>query len=109
AEHKGYWPGINAATIAVVIGQREQALRLARSVKAACEVELATAAESAAGRYWLYATLGEASLILGDWPEAEAWYSRAMDIGRGRYGSIHSSRRNARLLMAHLNGDQQRI
>ncbi len=60
-------------------------------------------------RYWLLATLGEAALILGDWDEAEARYHDAAEIGRSNFGSLHSSRRNARLVMDHVAGDRERI
>src|SRR5439155_22321113 len=55
--------------------------------------------------YWLLATLGEAALILGERFEAEEWYGRAAEVGRGRLGDISSTRRNARLLLAQLDID----
>jgi class 3 adenylate cyclase len=59
--------------------------------------------------YWLLATLGEASLVLQDWPKAEEWYRRASEVGRGRFGDIHSTRRNARMILQHWNAEAGRI
>ena len=52
--------------------------------------------------YWDFATLGEAALILRDWSGAASWYRQAGQIGRGRFGDLQSSRRNARLILQHL-------
>jgi class 3 adenylate cyclase len=106
----GYYTGINAATMALVSGRSTEARRLAREVRALCVHELQSL--EGAGRsdnYWLLATLGEAALILGDWREAGEWYSRAALMGRGRYGELNSTRRNARLLVQHLGADGNSI
>jgi class 3 adenylate cyclase len=105
---RGYWSGINAATLALVLGERVRAEALARHVREQCLGKLETESEGDEC-YWLLATLGEAALILNDWDEAEARYHAAAEIGRANYGSLHSSRRNARLLMDHLDGDRDRI
>jgi len=104
----GYWTGINAATLAVVTGQREPATALAREVRERC-LERLRQPSSPEERYWILATLGEAALILRDWPEAEDWYARAAEAGSGRLGDLSSTRRNARLLLDHLDGDRARI
>ena len=57
-------------------------------------------------RYWELAALGEASLILRDQSQAGEWYARAAERGKKRFGDLHSSRRNARLILQHWNGDQ---
>ena len=57
-------------------------------------------------RYWELAALGEASLILRDQSQAGEWYARAAETGKKRFGDLHSSRRNARLILQHWNGDQ---
>jgi class 3 adenylate cyclase len=106
----GYYTGINAATMALVSGRRAEAHRLAREVRALCLHELqASEATGASGNYWLLATLGEAALILHEWREADEWYSRAAHMGRGRYGELNSTRRNARLLIEHLGADSDSI
>ena len=101
----GYWTGINAATLALLIGRRETAASLAREVRDRCVRELGAQTGHADDGYWLLATLGEAALLLGERSEAEEWYGRAAEVGRGRLGDISSTRRNARLLLAHLDID----
>jgi len=104
----GYWTGINAATLAVVTGHRETGSAIAREVRERCLDGLQQQAPRD-DRYWILATLGEAALILGDWPEAEEWYTRAAEAGSDRLGDLSSTRRNARLLLDHLDGDRTRI
>ena len=101
----GYWTGINAATLAFVIGRRETAHALAREVREQCLEKLRERADVGDERYWVLATLGEASLILGDRSAAEEWYGRAAEEGRGRFGDLSSTRRNARLLLRDLEVD----
>lgn len=103
----GYWTGINAATMALLLGQQEQAASLAREVRASCLVEMEKAAESGGSNYWLLATLGEAALILGQWPEAKDWYARASVAGRGRFAELNSTRRNARLIIDALGIERE--
>ena len=98
----GYWSGINAATLALLLGDRESAAALARLVKEQCRQRLREVAEGSAEGYWLISTLGEAALLLGDWPEAENWYRQAVELGRGDWGNLQSTRHNARLLMQSL-------
>lgn len=105
----GYWSGINAATTAVLLGESSRAAKLAREVREACHSELQRLERSNGDRYWPLATLGEASLILGEWSAAEHFYSRAGEVAGKRYGDIHSSRRNARLLLDNSDGDRDRI
>jgi class 3 adenylate cyclase len=106
----GYYTGINAATTALVSGRRAEARRLAREVRALCLQELQSLeAAGASGNYWLLATLGEAALILREWREADEWYGRAALMGRGHYGELNSTRRNARLLIERLGADGNSI
>jgi class 3 adenylate cyclase/tetratricopeptide (TPR) repeat protein len=102
----GYWSGINVATLALLLGEREKAVVLAREVAEKCRAELGRAGEHTGDRYWLLSTLGEAALLLGQWPEAEDWYGQAVELGRGDWGSLQSTRHNALLLLKHLGGDQ---
>lgn len=105
----GYWTGINAATMAMLLGQKERATVLARHVREQCLQELKRLQERGADAYWAQATLGEAALLLGQWSEAETWYAKAADSGRGRFGDLNSTRRNARLLLARLAHDGEAI
>jgi len=102
----GYWSGINAATLALLLGQKDHATALAGQVRAQCRQKLRRAAEADAERYWLISTLGEASLLLGDWQEAENYYGQAVELRRGDWGTLQSTRRNARLLMRSLASDK---
>ncbi|HYW39650.1 MAG TPA: TRAFs-binding domain-containing protein [Terriglobales bacterium] len=95
----GYWSAINAATLALFLGERESAAALARLVSDQCRQRLRELTETNGERYWLVSTLGEAALLLEDWSEAENWYCQAVELGRGDWGSLQSTRHNARLLM----------
>jgi len=106
---RGYWSGINSATLLVLLGERERAASLAREVTRICREKLRDAGKSAKDRYWLFSTLAEAALVLEKWSEAEEWYGRAVELGRGDWGSLQSTRHNARALMQHLEGDRDGI
>jgi class 3 adenylate cyclase/tetratricopeptide (TPR) repeat protein len=99
----GYWTGINAATMNLLIGQTERAQELARKVRDQCLKEIV---DPSGDQYWELAALGEASLILRDRSQAGEWYARAAETGKNRFGDLHSSRRNARLILQHWNEDQ---
>ncbi|MGA7932747.1 MAG: TRAFs-binding domain-containing protein [Kovacikia sp.] len=107
--NRSTWTGINAATLAMVMGQAEQAKALARTVRESCIQKLSLQSRRNSSDYWLLATLGEAALILGEWSEAEAFYGQAVEVGQGRFGDLSSSRRNAILLAEHLGIDSQQI
>ncbi|MEO1182749.1 MAG: TRAFs-binding domain-containing protein, partial [Cyanobacteria bacterium J06636_28] len=85
------WVGINAATMACLMNQTEQAKRLARNIQAKCLTRLHDSAKAAADPYWSLATLGEAALILGELAAAEDFYSQAVENGQGRFGDFSSS------------------
>ncbi len=91
---RGIWTGINAATTALLIGKRARAHSLAKEVQAACRKQLAARRTD---KFWLFATLGEAALVLRQRRDADEWYARAGHIGGRRFGDLQSSRRNARL------------
>jgi class 3 adenylate cyclase len=102
----GYWTGINAATTRLLIGQNERACEIANRVRQQCLKELA---DRRGDSYWELAALGEAALIYRDWTQAEKWYARAAKQGRGRFGDLDSSRRNARLILRHWKQDEKWI
>ena len=104
-----YWGGINAATLALRLGERQQAVNLARQVRKECRHELARVNGSVRDHYWLLSTLGEAALLLGEWSEAEEFYGQAIEAGSGDWGDLQSTRHNARLLMQYLETDANRI
>lgn len=101
-EHAGaYYAGINAATVAVLMGDLSTGQSIAHDVIASCE-GVDAAAQDAVARYWREATLGEAALILGQSDAAATHYARAVALADGRFGDLGSTRRQARLLAAHL-------
>lgn len=100
----GYWSGINVATTALLLGRRDDAVAAAEHVRDTC-LALRRADPQRNDLYWLLATLGEASLVLGDRPAAEDWYRQAAGHGQGRLGDLVSTRRNARLILRHLGID----
>ena len=104
----GYWTGINAATMALLLGRRDEAASIARAVREDCLNRRATSS-GGDDDYWIVATLAEASLLLGDLSDAEERYAEAATIGRRRYGALASTRRNARLVVKALGVDGARI
>jgi class 3 adenylate cyclase/tetratricopeptide (TPR) repeat protein len=98
----GYWSGLNAATLLLRFGEREQATELAAEVARRCREQLKTSKPDSEDRYWMLSTLGETALLSQRWQEAEEWYSQALEAGRGDWGSLHATRQNARLLAQHL-------
>jgi class 3 adenylate cyclase/tetratricopeptide (TPR) repeat protein len=103
----GYWTGINAATMAMLLDDRENAKGLARRVREQCLSLRKDGHQQDA--YWILATLGEAALILGEFSEAEDTYAQAASLARHRYADLASTRRNARLILGHLQADDARI
>jgi hypothetical protein len=101
---EAYYTGINAATLALLRGDLEHARVTARQVRALCEGELARAGRDGSD-YWVRATLAEAALILGERQEAEAQYAAAARSAGTRHGDLASTRRQARLLLAHTGQD----
>jgi class 3 adenylate cyclase/tetratricopeptide (TPR) repeat protein len=95
----GIWTGINAATLAVLLGEPERGRRIAAEV--AARIDPATTAD----QYWALATLAEAALVAGDWASARQAYAKAAAAGRGRWGDLASTRRNALLLLRHAGRD----
>ena len=105
----GYWSAINAATLALALGERERSATLAREISTQCRERLTQTVRTDGDRFWLLATLGGASLLLGNWSDAETWYSQAIALAPGNWGSLQATRRTARVLMRHLEIDSSRI
>jgi hypothetical protein len=96
-----WYTGINAAAMAALRGDFDTARTIASSVRRIC-AQAHDAGEGAPARYWREATLGEASLILGDAPAATTHYVQAMALAGHRFGDVSSTRRQAKLLAQHL-------
>jgi len=93
------FPGINAATMSVLTGRREDGRRIAGEVRTLCSRELA---KGGSDDPWHWASLGEAHLLLGDVSAAEDSYRKAAAAAAGRYGDIASMRRQLRLMQVEL-------
>jgi class 3 adenylate cyclase len=102
---RGYWAGINVATLAALQGDAGRAAAVAREVTRQCMQALERLEDAHPERYWVLATLGEAALSLDDWAAAERWYRQAAIFGRQRFADLNSTRRHARLLLSHLGRD----
>lgn len=102
----GYWSGINAATMSVLVNREKQGRELAKRVYAQCQQALS---RRDIDEYWVRAAMAEAALILRDWAEAEKWYGRAAKKSSRRFGDISSTRRNARLILQHWKHDGTNI
>ena len=103
AQDAAGYVGINAATLAVLRGDLARGREIAQQVHAICGAEPA-GATPASMDYWQQATLGEAALILSDAAAATLHYGHAMTLAGARFGDVSSTRRQARLLAAHLPG-----
>ena len=86
------FPGINAATLSLVLGDRTEAERLAR------EVATHLAAQPAPRNFWDLATAGESQLLLGQFDRARDFYASACRAAQGDAGSVATMRRQIRLL-----------
>lgn len=105
ARKHDYWTGINVATLAALLGDREQSTAVARQVMTDCKAALGRLPADHPDKYWALATLGEAALGMGDWAQADDWYRQAGEVGRHRFGDLNSTRRHARLLLGHFGRD----
>jgi class 3 adenylate cyclase/tetratricopeptide (TPR) repeat protein len=94
-----YYPGINAATTALLLEQPELARDLALKVREACRPD--EDQES----YWQEATLAEAALLLGNFTEAHERYAHARELAENDPSVVSSMHKQARLLLGALNED----
>lgn len=101
---RDYWPGINAATMALAAGREAQSRELAEQVERQCLQALEDADDTE--RYWLLATLGESFLLRGRTEEAARWYESAVECAGRNFGEIASTRRNAQLILEHLDAGE---
>ncbi len=105
----GYWTGINAATLGCLLHERRRAADIAAQVEKHCRRLLDGNKADPAERYWICSTLGEAALVQQNWDDAEQWYAQAVEAGRGDWGSMQSTRHNARLLIESFGEDAARF
>ena len=86
------FPGINAATLSMLLGDRDAARALANEITG----RLATRSESAT--CWDHATAGEAALLLGELDRARESYAAAGARAGRDAGTIATMRRQVHLL-----------
>jgi len=104
-QNHGMWSGINAATIALLLGRREEAEALALEVESrGRDMQEALAAEGK-DPFWVAPILGHAALIRGEREEALELFSLAVQLGRDRKADLADIRHNALLLLRHLEQD----
>jgi len=97
----GYYPGINAATMALIAGDAAQARTIAQS--------LATSLSGDASAYWPLATRAEAMLILGMPDEAKAMLTKARVAQGADDGAKASTILQFRRLATVLGGDMEAL
>jgi class 3 adenylate cyclase/tetratricopeptide (TPR) repeat protein len=85
----GSYPAVNAATMAMLVGDSSTAVRLAQH---------ALSTTGTADDYWYHATRGEALLLLGRQNEARGHYAEAYRLAGHRFGDVASMRRQLRLI-----------
>lgn len=100
---RGYYSGINAASLSLVLGDEDTARRLARLVVRIC---MQSVRGRGAGDYWVLATLGEAQLVLGRQEQAARCYARARKLAGTNYAELASSRRQIKLLSRYVAVDE---
>ena len=94
-KNRGYYSGINAASLSLLAGERETAEKLARNVLKIC-TELIKSTSS--HDYWVYATIGEACALLGRREGSVNYYNRAKHLVGVNLADIASMRRQLNLL-----------
>lgn len=100
-----YYPGINAAAMAVVSGQKVEGQRIAAQVEEICE----QAVEAGDRSYWTLATIAEAALIEGELKRATEYYQQAVELAPHNFDSISATRRQAVMLAEKLKIDDADI
>jgi class 3 adenylate cyclase/tetratricopeptide (TPR) repeat protein len=95
-EPPDFYPGINAATVAFLLGETDKAHGLARRVLEICQAQPED--------YWRDATIAETLVILGDLDGAKKAYRAAVGAARDNLHALSSTRKQARVLSRHLQG-----
>jgi class 3 adenylate cyclase len=91
ALQKDSYPGINAATLSWLLGDRDSAQQLAREIKSRL---------TSPRTCWDLATEGEAFLLLGRLAEAREFYAAAYRAAPGDAGTVATMRKQLALLAA---------
>lgn len=107
--NRGYYSGINAASMGLIYGEKDTAMQLGKEVIDLCLTILEHISPESDERYWLEATLAEAALIMKDLPMAEEYYQRGSEQRGMSTVVLSRTRSQARLLLEHITGDPHRL
>ncbi len=99
---KGFYSGINAASLSLIMGDGEEADRLARKVIRLC---MEAWRKPPYGDYWTVATVAEAFLLLGRQEQAAKYYGIARARSAQNYSNLASTRRQLNLLSRYMAVD----
>ena len=94
------YAGINAATTALLLNESDRAAAIANQV-----AEICLDKPNAKSDYWAMATLGECALIARRNDDAATYYRDALQLAGSNHADISTTRRNAAMLLRHLNMD----
>ncbi len=92
---RGYYSGINAASLSLMLGERDRAERLAETVLGIC-FNLLKKPENR--DYWCLATVGEGFIVLGDNERARRYFTLARRVSAKNYAWVASTRKQIKLL-----------
>jgi len=92
-----YYPGINAATIAFLLREKDKAASIAKTVLEICQGQ--------PDDYWKHATVAEALVVLGDTEAARNAYRAAVSLESDNLRAFSSTRKQARVLSRELFGN----
>lgn len=111
SQHSNIYLGINAASTAVWLGEKEAANRLAAEVKQNLDA-LREALRTKEGgprtlTYWDQVTLAEACLLLGDLEQSRTLYAEAFARFPEKVAEIEVTRKQARRILATLGQSNQ--
>jgi len=91
------YPGINAATIAFLLKEKDKAAGIAKTVLEICQGQ--------PDDYWKHATVAEAMVVLGDSEGARNAYRAAVAAESDNLRAFSSTRKQARVLSRELFGN----
>lgn len=92
---RGYYSGINAASLSLMLGERERAERLARTVIGIC-LDLLKKPQNR--DYWCLATVGEGFIVLGNNERSKRYFTLAKKVSGKNYAWVASTRKQIKLL-----------
>jgi len=97
---RGYYSGINAASLSFMAGERRMAEKLALIVLKTCSDLLKDPEKR---DYWVLATVGEGLLLLGKKEEAKKYFLLAKKCSVKNYSYLASTKKQMRLLSNYID------